>query len=83
MMGHPDLLPEVDISALGPLMSPELVDQTERKYVVKVKVSEWDSTCATGTTAVLASPLQETLSLWGEAQDLLHCYMLGLKGFGT
>ncbi|XP_021157069.2 exocyst complex component 3-like protein isoform X2 [Columba livia] len=43
MMGHPDLLPEVDVSALGPLMSPELVDQTERKYVVKVKASvlEW------------------------------------------
>uniref|UniRef100_A0A8D0F7J8 Exocyst complex component 3 like 1 n=1 Tax=Strix occidentalis caurina TaxID=311401 RepID=A0A8D0F7J8_STROC len=40
MMGHPDLLPEVDVSALGPLMSPELVDQTERKYVVKVKVSD-------------------------------------------
>lgn len=48
MMGHPDLLPEVDVSALGPLMSPELVDQTERKYVVKVKVSERDSTCAMG-----------------------------------
>ncbi|NXF98605.1 EX3L1 protein, partial [Eubucco bourcierii] len=43
MMGHPDLLPEVDVSALGPLMSPELVDHTERKYVVKVKASvlEW------------------------------------------
>ncbi|NXJ85015.1 EX3L1 protein, partial [Trogon melanurus] len=43
MMGHPDLLPEVDVSALGPLMSPELVDQTEKKYVVKVKASvlEW------------------------------------------
>uniref|UniRef100_A0A8B9IT25 Exocyst complex component 3 like 1 n=1 Tax=Amazona collaria TaxID=241587 RepID=A0A8B9IT25_9PSIT len=43
MMGHPDLLPEVDVSALGPLMSPELVDQTERKYVMKVKASvlEW------------------------------------------
>ncbi|XP_051485314.1 exocyst complex component 3-like protein isoform X2 [Apus apus] len=43
MMGHPDLLPEVDVSSLGPLMSPELVDQTERKYVVKVKASvlEW------------------------------------------
>ncbi|KAM6409162.1 exocyst complex component 3-like protein isoform 2-T2 [Rhynochetos jubatus] len=43
MMGHPDLVPEVDVSALGPLMSPELVDQTERKYVVKVKASvlEW------------------------------------------
>ncbi|XP_075621275.1 exocyst complex component 3-like protein isoform X2 [Balearica regulorum gibbericeps] len=43
MMGHPDLLPEVDVSALGPVMSPELVDQTERKYVVKVKASvlEW------------------------------------------
>ncbi|NXP51906.1 EX3L1 protein, partial [Heliornis fulica] len=43
VMGHPDLLPEVDVSALGPLMSPELVDQTERKYVVKVKASvlEW------------------------------------------
>ncbi|KAM6353096.1 exocyst complex component 3-like protein isoform 2-T2 [Alca torda] len=39
MMGHPDLLPEVDVSALGPLMSPELVDQTERKYLVKVKAS--------------------------------------------
>ncbi|XP_039236797.1 exocyst complex component 3-like protein isoform X2 [Pipra filicauda] len=43
MMGHPDLLPEVDVSALGPLMSPELVDLTERRYVVKVKASvlEW------------------------------------------
>ncbi|NWU19498.1 EX3L1 protein, partial [Dyaphorophyia castanea] len=43
MMGHPDLLPEVDVSALGPLMSSELVDQTERRYVMKVKasVSEW------------------------------------------
>ncbi|NXM25154.1 EX3L1 protein, partial [Oxyruncus cristatus] len=43
MMGHPDLLPEVDVSALGPLMSPDLVDQTERRYVVKVKASvlEW------------------------------------------
>ncbi|XP_050167394.1 exocyst complex component 3-like protein isoform X2 [Myiozetetes cayanensis] len=43
MMGHPDLLPEVDVSALGPLMSSELVDQTERRYVVKVKASvlEW------------------------------------------
>uniref|UniRef100_A0A8C5X4Y0 Exocyst complex component 3 like 1 n=1 Tax=Malurus cyaneus samueli TaxID=2593467 RepID=A0A8C5X4Y0_9PASS len=40
MMGHPDLLPEVDVSGLGPLMSPELVDQTERRYVVKVKVSD-------------------------------------------
>uniref|UniRef100_A0A8C3UIL5 Exocyst complex component 3 like 1 n=1 Tax=Catharus ustulatus TaxID=91951 RepID=A0A8C3UIL5_CATUS len=42
MMGHPDLLPEVDVSALDPLMSSELVDQTERRYVMKVKVSEWD-----------------------------------------
>ncbi|XP_062442706.1 exocyst complex component 3-like protein isoform X4 [Rhea pennata] len=43
MMSHPGLLPEVDVSALGPLISPELVDQTERKYVVKVKASvlEW------------------------------------------
>ncbi|NXA41647.1 EX3L1 protein, partial [Eudromia elegans] len=43
MMGHPDLLPEVDVAALGPLISPELVDQAERKYVVKVKASvlEW------------------------------------------
>lgn len=42
MMGHPDLLPEVDVSALDPLMSSELVDQTEKRYVMKVKVSEWD-----------------------------------------
>ncbi|NXI28581.1 EX3L1 protein, partial [Sterrhoptilus dennistouni] len=43
MMGHPDLLPEVDVSALDPLMSSELVDQTERRYVTKVKASvfEW------------------------------------------
>ncbi|NXG45402.1 EX3L1 protein, partial [Psilopogon haemacephalus] len=43
MMAHPDLLPEVDVSALGPLMSPELVDHTERKYVGQVKASvlEW------------------------------------------
>uniref|UniRef100_A0A8C3QYA7 Exocyst complex component 3 like 1 n=1 Tax=Cyanoderma ruficeps TaxID=181631 RepID=A0A8C3QYA7_9PASS len=43
MMGHPDLLPEVDVSALDPLMSSELVDQTEKRYVMKVKASvfEW------------------------------------------
>ncbi|NXE56635.1 EX3L1 protein, partial [Casuarius casuarius] len=43
MMSHPGLLPEVDVSALGPLISPDLVDQTERKYVVKLKASmlEW------------------------------------------
>ncbi|TFJ99801.1 Exocyst complex component 3-like protein [Platysternon megacephalum] len=40
MMGHPDLLPEVDVSTLGPLVSPEVVEQMERKYVGKVKVSE-------------------------------------------
>uniref|UniRef100_A0A8C3QYC6 Exocyst complex component 3 like 1 n=1 Tax=Cyanoderma ruficeps TaxID=181631 RepID=A0A8C3QYC6_9PASS len=40
MMGHPDLLPEVDVSALDPLMSSELVDQTEKRYVMKVKVSD-------------------------------------------
>uniref|UniRef100_A0A8B9BJN0 Exocyst complex component 3 like 1 n=1 Tax=Anser brachyrhynchus TaxID=132585 RepID=A0A8B9BJN0_9AVES len=39
MMGHPDLLPEVDVSSLGPLISPELVDQTERRYVASVL--EW------------------------------------------
>ncbi|XP_030437587.1 exocyst complex component 3-like protein isoform X5 [Gopherus evgoodei] len=43
MMGHPDLLPEVDVSTLGPLVSPEVVEQMERKYVGKVKasVTEW------------------------------------------
>ncbi|XP_067406284.1 exocyst complex component 3-like protein [Emydura macquarii macquarii] len=43
MMGHPDLLPEVDVSTLGPLVSPEVVDQMERKFVEKVKasVAEW------------------------------------------
>uniref|UniRef100_A0A8C8SCC3 Exocyst complex component 3 like 1 n=1 Tax=Pelusios castaneus TaxID=367368 RepID=A0A8C8SCC3_9SAUR len=40
MMGHPDLLPEVDVSMLGPLVSPEVVDQMEKKYVGKVKVSD-------------------------------------------
>lgn len=45
-MGHPDLLPEVDVSSLGPLISPELVDQTEKKYVEKVKVSKQGSMCA-------------------------------------
>lgn len=49
MMGHTDLLPEVDVSALDPLMSSELVDQTERKYVMKVKVSERDGDPVTPT----------------------------------
>lgn len=40
MMSHPDLLPEVDVSTLGPLVPPEVVDHMERKYVVKVRVSE-------------------------------------------
>uniref|UniRef100_A0A8C8SDT6 Exocyst complex component 3 like 1 n=1 Tax=Pelusios castaneus TaxID=367368 RepID=A0A8C8SDT6_9SAUR len=38
MMGHPDLLPEVDVSMLGPLVSPEVVDQMEKKYA---SVAEW------------------------------------------
>lgn len=48
-MGHPDLIPEVDVSSLGPLISPELVDQTERKYVEKVKVSKQDSMMGVGS----------------------------------
>ncbi|XP_006028171.1 exocyst complex component 3-like protein isoform X1 [Alligator sinensis] len=43
MMSHPDLLPEVDVSTLGPLVPPEVVDHMERKYVVKVRgnMTEW------------------------------------------
>ncbi|XP_043838284.1 exocyst complex component 3-like protein [Dromiciops gliroides] len=43
MMGHPDLSPEADISELEPLLSPEAVEQLERTYTEKLKVSiaEW------------------------------------------
>ena len=55
MMGHPDLLAEVEVSALGPLMSSELVDETERRYVMKVKVSELDGDPVTPTEPSICS----------------------------
>ncbi|XP_074864984.1 exocyst complex component 3-like protein isoform X2 [Carettochelys insculpta] len=39
MMAHPDLLPEVDVAALGPLLPPEVLQQLERMYVGKVQAS--------------------------------------------
>ncbi|XP_072492112.1 exocyst complex component 3-like protein isoform X4 [Notamacropus eugenii] len=39
MMGHPDLNPEADISELEPLLSPEAVEQLERTYTEKLKIS--------------------------------------------
>ncbi|XP_030059605.1 exocyst complex component 3-like protein [Microcaecilia unicolor] len=43
MMGHPDLCPDVDITSLGPLLAPEVIEQLQRKYVSKVKANmiEW------------------------------------------
>nr|XP_033798289.1 exocyst complex component 3-like protein isoform X2 [Geotrypetes seraphini] len=38
MMGHPDLCPDVDITSLGPLLAPEVIEQLQRKYVSKVKI---------------------------------------------
>lgn len=43
MMGDPDLVPELDIKDLGPLISQEGLEQLQNKYVQKVRksVSEW------------------------------------------
>ncbi|XP_068941877.1 exocyst complex component 3-like protein [Petaurus breviceps papuanus] len=43
MMGHPDLSPEASISELEPLLSLETVEQLERTYTEKLKISiaEW------------------------------------------
>ncbi|XP_066493368.1 exocyst complex component 3-like protein isoform X2 [Tiliqua scincoides] len=43
MMAHPSLLPEVDVSALGPLLPTDVVDYLEETYLGKVQASiaEW------------------------------------------
>ncbi|XP_054856730.1 exocyst complex component 3-like protein [Eublepharis macularius] len=43
MMAHPSLLPEVDVSVLGPLLAAETVDYLEETYVTKVQANlgEW------------------------------------------
>ncbi|XP_069073404.1 exocyst complex component 3-like protein [Pleurodeles waltl] len=43
MMRHPDLYSEVDISTLGPLLAPEVIEQLQRRYVQQVKADmvEW------------------------------------------
>ncbi|XP_051546018.1 exocyst complex component 3-like protein isoform X1 [Myxocyprinus asiaticus] len=43
MMGDPDLVPELQIEDLGPLISQEGIEQLQNKYVQKVRksVSEW------------------------------------------
>ncbi|XP_048371549.1 exocyst complex component 3-like protein [Sphaerodactylus townsendi] len=43
MMAHPNLLPEVDVSTLRPLLAADLIDYLEETYVVKVQASiaEW------------------------------------------
>lgn len=39
MMGHPELLKEVKKEDLGPLISPEGLEQLQNKYVHSVRVS--------------------------------------------
>ncbi|ETE63675.1 Exocyst complex component 3-like protein, partial [Ophiophagus hannah] len=43
MMAHPDLLPEVDISTLGPLLPADTIGSLEESYLRKVQASiaEW------------------------------------------
>ncbi|XP_061450051.1 exocyst complex component 3-like protein [Rhineura floridana] len=43
MMTHPSLLPEVDVTTLGPLLSVDTVDYLEETYVGKVQatIGEW------------------------------------------
>ncbi|RVE72305.1 hypothetical protein OJAV_G00060530 [Oryzias javanicus] len=43
MLGHPELVTEADRAALGPLVSPEGLEQLQGKYVQSVRksVSEW------------------------------------------
>lgn len=38
MMGDPELVPELDIKDLGPLISQEGLEQLQNKYVQKVRV---------------------------------------------
>uniref|UniRef100_A0A4W3J059 Exocyst complex component 3-like 1 n=1 Tax=Callorhinchus milii TaxID=7868 RepID=A0A4W3J059_CALMI len=43
MMAHPDLCPDVDVSALVPLISQDAQEQLQNKYVnaLRVSVSDW------------------------------------------
>ncbi|XP_030637953.1 exocyst complex component 3-like protein [Chanos chanos] len=43
MMGHPDIVPEMEMEELGPLISQEGLEQLQNKYVhsVRKSVSEW------------------------------------------
>ncbi|XP_075796655.1 exocyst complex component 3-like protein isoform X2 [Pelodiscus sinensis] len=63
MMGHPDLLPEVQVAALGPLLPAEVLDQMERAYVGKVKML--------GENIRVASLVTESL------QQKVHAMALG------
>lgn len=39
MMSHPHLLPEVDVSALGPMLPADTIGSLEESYLGKVQVS--------------------------------------------
>ncbi|XP_039359346.1 exocyst complex component 3-like protein isoform X2 [Mauremys reevesii] len=73
MMGHPDLLPEVDVSTLGPLVSPEVVEQMERKYVGKVKMLDENIRVA----SLVADSLQQ--KVYAMAMDELEAFLISLR----
>ena len=39
MMGHPELVPEIQKAELGPLIGSDGLDQLQSKYVQSVRVS--------------------------------------------
>ncbi|XP_008115870.1 exocyst complex component 3-like protein isoform X2 [Anolis carolinensis] len=73
MMAHPDLLPEVDTSALGPLLPLDKIEYLEDTYLEKVQasISEW-------MQKTLALEFKEWFSKEEPESDYQGCFQTSL-----